>query len=122
MVCARTLGELAWKAFPATARGYGQALRWAREHSAEGRRVWAIESTGGDGAGLAASLAATGGFVIEFDHRATRASKDGAKSDFAGPVGAQGSADWPDAGDAGERRHVGRRFSASLIASSKSAS
>ncbi len=81
VVCARTQGELTWRTFPATPRGYGQALRWADDHSTAGRRAWAIESTGSYGAGLAASLAARDELVIEFDHPSTRASKDGAKSD-----------------------------------------
>lgn len=81
VVCAKTQGELDSRAFPATARGYGQALRWAKERTADGRRAWAIESTGSYGAGLAASLSAKNEFVIEFDHPSTRASKDGAKSD-----------------------------------------
>lgn len=81
VVCAKTQGELASKAFPTTARGYGQALRWANEHSSIARRAWAIESSGSYGAGLAAALGAKGEFVIEFDHPSTRASKDDAKSD-----------------------------------------
>lgn len=81
VVCAKTQGELAWKTFAATARGYGQALRWAKEHTDDGCRAWSIESTGSYGAGLAASLAVKNEFVIEFDHPNTRAAKDGAKSD-----------------------------------------
>ena len=74
-------GELAAATFPATRRGYGQALRWAKTLTVDERRAWAIESTGSYGAGLAATLAEKGEFVIEFDHPSTRASKDGAKSD-----------------------------------------
>lgn len=81
VVSVGTQGELASKTFPATRRGYGQALRWAKTFTADGRRAWAIESTGSYGAGMAATLAEKGEFVIEFDHPATRASKDGAKSD-----------------------------------------
>ena len=81
VVCARTQGEVATRAFATTARGYGQALRWAKEHTNEGRRAWSIESTGSYGAGLAARLAAKGEFVIEFGHPSARRSKDGAKSD-----------------------------------------
>jgi transposase len=81
VVCARTQGEVASKAFATTPRGYGQAMRWAKEHTTEGRRAWSIESTGSYGAGLAAALAAKGEFVIEFDHPSSRPSKDGAKSD-----------------------------------------
>lgn len=80
VVCARTQGEVATKAFATMARGYGQALRWTKEHTTEGRRASSIESTGNYGAGLAATLVAKGGFVIEFDHPTARPSKDGAKS------------------------------------------
>jgi hypothetical protein len=31
VVCSRTQGELATKVFATTARGYGQAMRWAKE-------------------------------------------------------------------------------------------
>lgn len=51
------------------------------DQTIDGRRAWAIESTGRYGAGLAAALAAKEEFVIEFDHPSTRASKDGAKSE-----------------------------------------
>lgn len=81
VVCATTQGEVAWRTFATTARGYGQVLRWAMEYTTEGRRAWSIESTGSYGAGLAAALAAKGEFVIEFDHPSTRPSKDGTKSD-----------------------------------------
>jgi transposase len=81
VVSVGTQGELASKTFPATRRGYGQALRWAKTFTVDERRAWAIESTGSYGAGLAATLAEKGEFVIEFDHPATRVSKDGAKSD-----------------------------------------
>lgn len=38
VVCARTQGEVASESFTTTARGYGQALRWAKEHTTDGRR------------------------------------------------------------------------------------
>lgn len=81
VVCSRTQGEIASKVFATTARGYGQAVRWAKEYTVDDRRAWSIESTGSYGAGLAAALAVKGEFVIEFDHPSTRPSKDGAKSD-----------------------------------------
>lgn len=81
VVCARTQGEVAAKTFAATARGYGQAMRWATEFTTEGRRAWSIESSGSYGAGLTAALATKSELVIEFDHPSTRPSKDGAKSD-----------------------------------------
>ena len=68
VVCARTQGEIASKSFATTARGYGQAMRWAKDHTTDGRRAWSIESTGSYGAGLASALATRGEFVIEFDH------------------------------------------------------
>ena len=46
VVCARTQGEIASKSFATTARGYGQAMRWAKDHTTDGRRAWSIESTG----------------------------------------------------------------------------
>ena len=81
VVCAKTQGELGSRVFPATARGYGQAVRWADTYTSPGRRAWSIESTGSYGAGLATALAGKGEFVIEFDHPSARPSKDGAKSD-----------------------------------------
>src|SRR5664279_2818946 len=81
VVCSRTQGEIVSKVFTTTPRGYGQAMRWAKEFTIEGRRAWSIESTGSYGAGLAAALVAKGEFVIEFDHPSSRPSKDGAKSD-----------------------------------------
>jgi transposase len=64
---------------PATPAGYRQLLRLADRH--HGRRVWAIESTGGYGAGLTRFLHAQGEQVVELDRpkRATR--RHGAKSD-----------------------------------------
>jgi len=56
VVSVGTQGELAAKTFPATRRGYGQALRWAKTFTVDKRRAWAIESTGSYGAGLAATL------------------------------------------------------------------
>ena len=38
VICAQTQGEVATRAFATTARGYRQALRWAKEHTTEGRR------------------------------------------------------------------------------------
>ncbi len=81
VVCAKTQGELASKSFATSPRGYGQALRWVKEKTTDGRRAWSIESSGSYGAGLTATLVAKGEFVIEFDHPRTRPSKDGAKSD-----------------------------------------
>ena len=46
VVSVTTQGELASATFPATRRGYGQALRWAKTLTVDERRAWAIESTG----------------------------------------------------------------------------
>ena len=64
---------------PATPAGYRQLLRLADRH--HGRRVWAIEGTGGYGAGLTRFLQAQAEQVVELDRpkRATR--RHGAKSD-----------------------------------------
>ena len=63
----------------ATPAGYQQLLRLADRH--DGRRVWAIEGTGGYGAGLTRFLQAHAEQVVELDRpkRATR--RHGAKSD-----------------------------------------
>jgi transposase len=45
VVCTKSQGEIASKAFATTARGYGQALRWAKEYTTDDRRAWSIEST-----------------------------------------------------------------------------
>ena len=81
VVSAKTQGELAWRTFPATARGYRAVQRWAGEFTETGRRAWAIEGSGSFGAGLATALAANEEYVIEFDHPRSRAATDGAKSD-----------------------------------------
>ena len=80
VVCARTQGEIASKSFATTARGYGQAMRWAKDHTTDGRRAWSIESTGSYGAGLASALATRGEFVIEFE-------VDFQTTVFEGPLG-----------------------------------
>jgi transposase len=50
---------------PATPAGYQQLLRLADRH--DGQRVWAIEGTGGYGAGLTRFLAAHHEQVVELD-------------------------------------------------------
>ena len=49
VVSAKTQGELAWRTFPATARGYRAVQRWAGEFTETGRRAWAIEGSGSFG-------------------------------------------------------------------------
>jgi hypothetical protein len=55
---------VAGKAARASARGYRELLRSA-ERYALGRRAWAIEGSGSDGAGLARYLAQRGETVLE---------------------------------------------------------
>jgi hypothetical protein len=64
---------------PATPAGYQQLLRLADRH--DGQRVWAIESTGGYGAGLTRFLAAHQEQVVELDRPKRAARRHGAKSD-----------------------------------------
>jgi transposase len=63
----------------ATPAGYQQLLRLANRH--HGRRVWAIESTGGYGAGLTRFLQANAEQVVELDRPKRAARRHGAKSD-----------------------------------------
>jgi transposase len=64
---------------PATPAGYRQLLRLADRH--DGRRVWAIEGTGGYGAGLTRFLQANAEQVVELDRPRRAARRHGAKSD-----------------------------------------
>jgi transposase len=59
--------------------GYGELLAFAEAQS--GLRAWAIEGTGGYGAGLARYLAERGEVVIELDRPSRPARRNGAKSD-----------------------------------------
>ena len=59
--------------------GYGALVELADQHS--GLRAWAIEGTGGYGAGLARYLAERGEWVIELDRPDRPARRHGAKSD-----------------------------------------
>jgi transposase len=64
---------------PATAVGYQQLLQLAAPQP--GQRVWAVEGTGGDGAGLTRFLAAHQEQVVELDRPKRAARRHGAKSD-----------------------------------------
>lgn len=64
----------------AAAGGYRRMLAFAREQ-APGGRIWAIESTGGYGAGLTAYLREQGERVVEIDRPRRAARRNGAKSD-----------------------------------------
>jgi transposase len=64
---------------PATPAGYQQLLQMAARQP--GQRVWAIESTGGYGAGLTRFLHAHAEQVVELDRPKRAARRHGAKSD-----------------------------------------
>jgi transposase len=65
---------------PADAMGYKRLLRFGRFH-ANGRRAWAIESSGSFGSGLATFLLAEGEWVVEVERPVRPARRTGAKSD-----------------------------------------
>ena len=58
-------GVITQATVPAIPAGYQQLLRLAARH--DGQRVWAIEGTGGYGAGLTGFLHAHGEQVLELD-------------------------------------------------------
>ena len=64
----------------ADAFGHKRLLRFAELH-ANGRRVWAIESSGSYGSGLTTFLLAHGEWVVEVERPARPARRNGAKSD-----------------------------------------
>jgi len=72
VVVAATGAMVAQVTVAATPAGYRQLLKLAGEQP--GRRVWAIEGTGGDGAGLTRFLAAHQEQVVELD-RPKRAAR-----------------------------------------------
>jgi transposase len=84
---ARTGGVLARATVPADPDGYAELVALAEEHS--GLRAWAMEGTGGYGAGLARHLAAGEEMVVELDRPKRPARRAGAKSD---PIDAERAA------------------------------
>ena len=78
-VDAHTGGVLAEITVEATAEGYEQLVDFAEEHAV--LRAWAIEGTGGHGAGLARHLARRDEVVIELDRPERAKRRNGAKSD-----------------------------------------
>jgi transposase len=78
-VHARTGGVLAEVTVEATAEGYQALVQFADEQP--GLRAWAIEGTGGHGAGLARHLAHNGELVVELDRPERARRRNGAKSD-----------------------------------------
>jgi transposase len=79
VLAAATGGVLATQTVPTTPAGYQALLTLAHQHP--GPRVWAVEGTGGYGAGLARLLAAGGEWVVELDRPTRPARRHGAKSD-----------------------------------------
>jgi len=79
VVAAATGQTLATLTVTATPAGYQQLLELADQH--HGRRVWAIEGTGGYGAGLTRFLATHAERVVELDRPKRAARRHGAKSD-----------------------------------------
>ena len=76
---ARTGGVLGEVTVEATLDGYEQLAAFADEHSA--LRVWALEGTGGHGAGLARLLHDRSEVVVELDRPERAKRRNGAKSD-----------------------------------------
>ena len=87
VVDARTGGVLARATVSADPDGYVELVALAEQHS--GLRAWAMEGTGGYGAGLARHLAASDELVVELDRPKRPARKAGAKSD---PIDAERAA------------------------------
>src|SRR6187401_407288 len=63
----------------ATAEGYAELVEFANTHAM--LRAWAIEGTGGHGAGLCRHLLESSEIVIELDRPKRAARRNGAKSD-----------------------------------------
>ena len=87
VVDARTGAVLARATVTADPDGYAELSALAEQHS--GLRAWAMEGTGGYGAGLARHLAAAGELVVELDRPKRPARRAGAKSD---PIDAERAA------------------------------
>jgi len=79
VVVAATGAVIVQTTVAAAPAGYRQLLAWADHHS--GLRVWAIEGTGGYGAGLTRFLATHQEQVVELDRPKRAARRHGAKSD-----------------------------------------
>ena len=79
VVDARTGAVLREVTVEADTDGYAELVAFAEEHAA--LRAWAIEGTGGHGAGLSRQLLATSEIVIELDRPKRAARRNGAKSD-----------------------------------------
>jgi transposase len=78
-VDARTGGVLGEVSVEATADGYAELVEFAEEHGV--LRMWAVEGTGGHGAGLTRHLERGEEVVIELDRPERAKRRRGAKSD-----------------------------------------
>ena len=87
VIDSRTGAVLAAATVPADPDGYAELLALAEQQS--GLRAWALEGTGGYGAGLARYLAAADELVVELDRPKRPARRAGAKSD---PIDAERAA------------------------------
>jgi transposase len=87
VVDARTGGVLARVTVAADPDGYAELSVLAEQHS--GLRAWALEGTGGYGAGLTRHLQQAGELVVELDRPKRPARRAGAKSD---PIDAERAA------------------------------
>ena len=76
---AATGGVLDELTVEATAEGYAELVEFANNHAT--LRAWAIEGTGGHGAGLSRHLLEGSEIVIELDRPKRAARRNGAKSD-----------------------------------------
>lgn len=79
VVDAGTGGVLAQLTVDATGAGYAELVEFADAHAS--LRAWAVEGTGGHGAGLTRHLAAQGELVVELDRPERPHRRNGAKSD-----------------------------------------
>lgn len=79
VIDAGTGGVLAQITVNATAAGYAEMVEFADDHGAP--RAWAIEGTGGHGAGLTRHLEVHGELVVELDRPERTHRRNGAKSD-----------------------------------------
>ncbi len=79
VIDAATGGVLGEITVEATAQGYVELVAFADEHAT--LRAWAIEGTGGHGAGLSRQLTGRQEIVVELDRPKRAKRRNGAKSD-----------------------------------------
>jgi transposase len=118
VVAAGTGATLAQHTVAADAAGYAALRDLADQHP--GRRVWALEATGGFGAGLTRALHAAGEWVVELERPKRPARRHGARSDPLDAVRAARDALARDA--LAQPRAAGRRAAlAALLTTRRSA-